>query len=167
MRGQDGRLIENIVQHSAPINPGNSGGPLVDSRGRVVGVNTAIIAFAQGIGFAVPSSTARWVISEVLQHGKVQRRQLGIRARVVPLPRHLVRELDLFSDQAIEVMEVVASSVAEAAGIREGDVIVAINDRIIASVDDVHRLLVALPKSAPLEVTIVRDDQKQVVHLAA
>ncbi len=84
MRGRDGRLIENIVQHSAPINPGNSGGPLVDSRGRVGGVNTAIIAFAQGLGFAVPGNTARWVVSEVLQHGKVRRRQLGIVATLRP-----------------------------------------------------------------------------------
>src|SRR6476659_1672478 len=69
MRNSEGRLIENIVQHTATLNPGNSGGPLVDSHGRVVGVNTAIIAFAQGLGFAVPSSTARWVISEILTHG--------------------------------------------------------------------------------------------------
>jgi S1-C subfamily serine protease len=165
MRGQDGRLIENIVQHSAPINPGNSGGPLVDSRGRVIGVNTAIIAFAQGLGFAVPSSTARWVISEVLQHGKVERRQLGIKARELKLSRPMVREFDLLSDHAIEVMEVVAGSIAESAGIREGDIIVAINDRIIASVDDVHRLLATLPMSAPLEVSMVRDDHKQIVHI--
>ncbi len=165
MRGQDGRLIENIVQHSAPINPGNSGGPLVDSRGRVIGVNTAIIAFAQGLGFAVPSGTARWVISEVLQHGKVRRRQLGIKAAARILARHVVRQLDLLSPHVVEVVEVVPGSAADAAGIGEGDIIIAINDRIIASVDDVHRLLVTLPLAMPLEITIVRDGRKQFVHI--
>src|SRR5436309_5372378 len=83
MRSQQGRLIENIVQHTAPLNPGNSGGPLVDSKGRVVGVNTAIIALAQGLGFAVPGNTARWVTSELLTHGRVRRLALGIRGHVV------------------------------------------------------------------------------------
>ncbi len=86
LRGQDGRLIENIVQHTAPINPGNSGGPLVDSHGRVVGVNTAIIAMAQGLGFAVPSNTAQWVTTEIMTHGRVRRRQLGIVASSELLP---------------------------------------------------------------------------------
>ena len=81
MRARDGRLIENIVQHAAPINPGNSGGPLVDSRGLVVGINTAIIAMAQGLGFAIPSNTAEWVLQEMLSHGRVRRRQLGIVAK--------------------------------------------------------------------------------------
>ena len=167
MRGQDGRLIENIVQHSAPINPGNSGGPLVDSRGRIVGVNTAIVAFAQGLGFAVPGSTTRWVISEILQHGKVRRRQLGIKAGVTKLPRSLIRELDLLSDQAVAVVEVVAGSLADAAGMEAGDIIVAINDRIIAGVDDVHRLLGVFPIAASLEVTTVRDGRSRVVRIPA
>ena len=106
MRARDGRLIENIVQHAAPINPGNSGGPLVDSRGLVVGVNTAIIAMAQGLGFAIPSNTAEWVLHEILTHGRVRRRQLGIVAKVTRLPRALVRELDLLADQGVEVHEV-------------------------------------------------------------
>src|SRR5207248_3115377 len=98
-----GRLIENIVQHTAPLNPGNSGGPLVDSRGRVVGINTAIIALAQGLGFAIPSSTARWVVAELLAQGRVRRLSLGISAALVPVPRRLARELDLLSDQTVEV----------------------------------------------------------------
>jgi len=167
MRGRDGRLIENIVQHSAPINPGNSGGPLVDSRGRVVGVNTAIIAFAQGLGFAVPSNSARWVVSEVLQHGRVRRRQLGIVAGVRKLPRAVVRELDLLADHVVEVIEVVDGGLAQAAGIRTGDFLIAINDRIVASVDDVHRLLATLPLTAPLEVTTVREGRKRIVEIPA
>ena len=91
MRSQDGRLIESVVQHTAPINPGNSGGPLVDSAGRVIGVNTAVIAFAQGIGFAVPSSTATWVVQEILAHGQVRRRRLGVAAATVALSREVIR----------------------------------------------------------------------------
>src|SRR5262245_54383501 len=100
MRGQGRRLIENVGQHSAPINPGHSGGPPIDSRGRVVAVNTAIIPMAQGIGFAVPSNTAQWVVSEVLAHGQIRRRQLGIVATTIQIARALVRELDLVADYA-------------------------------------------------------------------
>jgi S1-C subfamily serine protease len=165
MRGQDGRLIENIVQHSAPINPGNSGGPLVDSRGRVVGVNTAIIALAQGLGFAVPGNTARWVVSEMLAHGKVRRRQLGIVATVQHLSRRTVRELDLVSEQGVEVVEVADGSAADHAGLRPGDVIVALNDRVVSSVDDVHRLLAQFPIAAPLELTVIRNGQTRLIEI--
>lgn len=165
MRGRDGRLIENIVQHAAPINPGNSGGPLVDSRGRVVGVNTAIIAFAQGLGFAIPSSTAQWVTTEILAHGRVRRRQLGITATVTRLPRTLVRELDLLADQAVGVVDVAPGSPAERAGVVSGDLIVALNGRIVAGIDDLHRLLTVLPTDAGLELTIVRDGEQVEVRL--
>ena len=84
MRSQQGRLIENIVQHTAPLNPGNSGGPLVDSKSRVVGINTAIIAMAQGLGFAVPATTAQWVVGELLAHGRVRRLSLGVTVTIAP-----------------------------------------------------------------------------------
>ena len=166
LRGQDGRLIENVIQHTAPINPGNSGGPLVDSRGRVVGVNTAIIALAQGLGFAVPSATAQWVTTEILAHGRVRRRQLGIVATTRPLPRAVVREFDLLTDHAVQVVDVSSGSVADRSGIAAGDLIVAINDRIVASVDDVHRLLTQIPNSVPLNLTVIRYDRKSEVQLA-
>lgn len=158
MRGQDGRLIENIIQHAAPINPGNSGGPLVDSRGRVIGINTAIIALTQGLGFAVPSSTAHWVVGEFISHGRVRRRQLGITATVVRLPRSVVLEFDLLSDQAVEVVELLAGSPAHKAGLRAGDVITALNGRLITSIDDLHRLLTVLPMDQTFELTIIRPD---------
>lgn len=160
LRGQDGRLIENVLQHTAPINPGNSGGPLVDSRGRVLGVNTAIIMLAQGLGFAVPSQAIEWVMGEILAHGQVRRRQLGIAAAVQPLPKALVREFDLLTNQGVVVMEVAAGSVAARAGIRGGDLIISINDRLIETVDDVHRLLAAAPNETPLAVSILRDERK-------
>lgn len=160
MRGQDGRLIENVIQHAAPINPGNSGGPLVDSRGRVVGVNTAIIAMAQGIGFAVPSSTVQWVAGELLEHGQVQRRQLGISAGVVRLSKQLIRSLDLLSDYAVEVVEVISGSLADQVGIQSGDLLISINDRIISNIDDVHRLLTMAPAGTSLHLEFVRGNRR-------
>jgi S1-C subfamily serine protease len=176
MRSEDGRLIENIVQHTAPLNPGNSGGPLVDSRGRVVGINTAVIALAQGIGFSIPSNTAAWIVGELVSHGKVRRPSLGISVTVTRLPRRLVRELDLLADTAVEVMEVVPQGPAAAAGIRPHDVIVAANDRIIGSVDDLHRLLSGrapngVPQASPdaargeLELSVIRDESITKLHV--
>jgi S1-C subfamily serine protease len=159
MRGGDGRLIENIVQHTAPLNPGNSGGPLVDSRGQVVGINTAIIALAQGLGFAVPATTARWVVGELLAHGRVRRRQLGISATVVALPRMLIRELDLLSTQGVQVMEVSAGSPAASAGIQAGDIIVSAAGRVVTGVDDIHRVLSLSVNHQTLVLTIVRGER--------
>jgi S1-C subfamily serine protease len=167
MRARDGRLIENIVQHAAPINPGNSGGPLVDSRGLVVGINTAIIAMAQGLGFAIPSTTAEWVLQEILTHGAVRRRQLGIVANVTRLPRATVRALDLLADQGVEVREVAPRSVADLAGIRADDVIIALAGRLVTSIDDLHRLLMTIPADQGFELTIVRDDKQRTIHVPA
>ena len=165
MRGQDGRLIENIIQHAAPINPGNSGGPLVDSRGRVVGVNTAIIQFAQGLGFAIPSNTVAWVAGELLSHGRVRRRQLGIAATTVQLPQAAVREFDLLSRQAVEVIEVAPDGAADRAGLQPGDVILALNDRIVTSVDEIHRLLSVAPVGVRLEVQLLRGNSLKTATL--
>jgi S1-C subfamily serine protease len=165
MRARDGRLIENIVQHAAPINPGNSGGPLVDSRGLVVGINTAIIAMAQGLGFAIPSNTAEWVLQEILTHGGVRRRQLGIVANVTRIPRSLVRSLDLLADQGVEVREVAPKSVAELAGIRPDDIIVALAGRLVTSIDDLHRLLMTVPTEQGFELTVIRGEVQRQIHV--
>ncbi len=164
MRSQSGRMIESIVQHSAPINPGNSGGPLVDSRGHVIGVNTAIIMMAQGIGFAVPSNTAQWVTTEILSHGQVRRRQLGIVATSIRLSRAAMRKFDLLTDQAVAVSEVLPDSPAAKAGLRPDDVLIAMNDRIIESVDDVHRLLTLFPVHAAIDLAIIRGSNRQLVR---
>ena len=156
MRGQDGRLIENVVQHAAPINPGNSGGPLADTRGRVVGINTAIIAYTQGLGFAIPSNTVKWVITEVLAYGKVRRRQLGIAATVVKLSSQAIVDLDLLSDHAVEVVEVDPDGIAARNGLRIGDLITSVNDRIVSNVDDIHRILTVLPSQVELDLAVIR-----------
>ena len=157
MRGQDGRLIDDIVQHSAPLNPGNSGGPLVDSHGRVIGINTAIIAMAQGLGFAVPATTAKWVAGELIHHRRVRRPYLGITATVTPIPRNLVRELDLLSDRAVEVVATASGGPAATSGVVPGDLIVAVNERVVTSVDELHRLISDFGKQPLLALTIVRD----------
>jgi len=159
MRSEQGRLIENIVQHTAPLNPGNSGGPLVDSRSRVVGINTAIIAMAQGLGFAVPATTAKWIVGELLAHGRVRRLSLGVTVGAVPIPRRVVRELDLLTDQAVEVVEVLANSPASGAGLAVGDWIVAAGGRIISGTDDLHRVLSALKREQQVELQVVRDQR--------
>ncbi|HEX5105531.1 MAG TPA: trypsin-like peptidase domain-containing protein, partial [Pirellulaceae bacterium] len=156
MRSEQGQPIENVIQHTAPLNPGNSGGPLVDSHGRVVGINTAIIAMAQGLGFAVPATTARWVADELLTHGRVRRASLGIVAAVVDLPRQLVRDLDLLADQAVAVAEVIAGGAAAGAGLAEGDLIVAAAGRLIVGTDDLHRVLAALPAGQHVVLEVVR-----------
>jgi S1-C subfamily serine protease len=167
MRGVGGRLIENIVQHTAPLNPGNSGGPLVDTRGRVVGVNTAIIAMAQGLGFAVPSNTAQWVIGELLAHGQVRRRWLGITGTTVGLPRALARELDLVADEAVEIMEVDPTGPAAKAGVQSGDVVVAAADRVTTTVDDLSRIVALIPAGEPLALTIIRNERLVELTVAA
>jgi S1-C subfamily serine protease len=159
MRGVGGRLIENIVQHTAPLNPGNSGGPLVDTRGRVVGVNTAIIAMAQGLGFAVPANTARWVVGELLAHGEVRRRWLGIAGTTAALPRALVRELDLVADEAVEIREVATGSPAARAGLQPGDVIIAAAGRVTTNVDELTRVIGLVPAGEPLALEVLRAER--------
>lgn len=156
LRSREGRLIENIIQHTAPLNPGNSGGPLVDSRGRVVGINTAIIAIAQGIGFSVPSNTARWIVSQLIAHGRVRRGYLGITAQERVLDRRLVRFHNLPNERAVEVVSVEHQSPVGQAGVQSGDLIVGINGHDVESIDDLHRLLAEWPIGTPVRLTILR-----------
>ena len=159
LRAGDGRLIEGILQHTAPLNPGNSGGPLVDARGRVVGINTAIIAAAQGIGFAVPAPTAEWVISEVLTHGRVRRSYLGIAGRTRRLDRRLVRALSLPGEHALEVVSREPHTPAADSDLRVGDIIVAAQSQPIAGVDALHRHLSRWSIGEPIELSVLRRTQ--------
>jgi len=167
MRSREGRLIENIIQHTAPLNPGNSGGPLVDSHGHVIGINTAIIAGAQGIGFAVPANTATWVVPQLIAQGKVRRGYLGIAAGIRPLARLLVRFHDLTQDQAVEIVTVARGGPAAKAGLRKGDIIVAMDGRDVTSVDDLHRQLTKWEAGQPVQLTVVRGKKKLDLKVAA
>lgn len=160
LRSSEGRLIENIVQHTAPLNPGNSGGPLVDSRGLVVGVNTAIIVMAQGIGFAIPADTARWVVSQLLIHGRVRRGFLGLAAQQRPFGRRLARFHQLEGDTGVEVISVDPRGPASQAGVEVGDLIIRINDRAVASVDDIHRILTEWPIGTALPMMLIRGENR-------
>jgi S1-C subfamily serine protease len=165
LRSRHGRLIEGIVQHTAALNPGNSGGPLVDARGRVVGVNTAIIAMAQGIGFAVPATTAQWVLTELLTQGRVRRAYLGISGRDRPLDRRLVRALGLSSNRAVEVLARDADGPASQSDLRPGDLIVAVNDAPVDGMDALYRLVSRSPLGTPLTLHVVRRTQSLRIEL--
>ncbi|MEJ2731366.1 MAG: trypsin-like peptidase domain-containing protein [Deltaproteobacteria bacterium] len=161
LRSTRGRLIENIIQHTAPLNPGNSGGPLVDSSGKVVGINTAIIAMAQGIGFSIPADTARWVVSQILTHGRVRRGFLGIAGRQRPMDRRIVRFHGLNNHDAVEVLSVEPDGPAGLGGLRAGDLIVAVNGSDVQSVDDLHRFLSDWPIGQPVNIDIVRGQNRR------
>src|SRR3989441_13242186 len=145
MRAQSGRTIENIIQTDAALNPGNSGGPLVDTRGQVVGINTAIIAMAQGICFAVPSNTAQRVVSLLLREGRVVRGYLGITGEPWSLHRRLERYYHLDQSSGVRVAGLDANGPARPAGLHGGDVLVALADHPVKGVDDLPRFLTDWP----------------------
>jgi S1-C subfamily serine protease len=156
LRSRTGRLIENVIQTDAALNPGNSGGPLADSRGEVIGINTAIIQHAQGICFAIPVNTVRWVAMLLLKEGKVTRGFLGISGQTVPLPVRVVRYFSLPQESGVYVMNVAAGSPSDRAGLREGDVVIALGEHTIKSVDDIHRLLTAEAVGKTLDLAVLR-----------
>lgn len=165
LRSQSGRLIENVIQTDVPLNPGNSGGPLVDSRGRMIGINTAMIFMAQGISFAVPVNTVKWVVGELVTRGKVRRAYLGIAGQVRPISRRIQRHLELQAATAVEVVSVEEEGPAHRAGLRDGDLLVGVNGKSVASVDDIHRLLTGWTGGSPLSLTILRNGERLQVQV--
>jgi S1-C subfamily serine protease len=163
MRARSGRLIDNVIQTDAALNPGNSGGPLVDSRGEVIGVNTAVIAMAQGICFSIGINTAKFVASRLIRDGQITRSYIGVAGQNVPVHRRVVRFYDLPVEQAVLVMSVEKGSPAEAADLREGDLIVAYGERPISGVDDLHRLLTEEQVGVASPITFIRHTEK-IVH---
>jgi S1-C subfamily serine protease len=156
LRSYSGRLIEDVIQTDAALNPGNSGGPLVDSRGHVIGVNTATILPAQGICFAIGINTAKFVASRLLRDGRIRRSYIGVSAQTVPIHRRVVRFYSLAKETGVVVVGIEEKSPARAAGLREGDVIVALDGKSVAGVDDLHRLLTDAQVGARCEVTVIR-----------
>ena len=141
LRAQSGRMMDDIIQTDAALNPGNSGGPLVTTRGEVIGINTATILPAQGICFAIASNTARLVAGRLIRDGRIRRSYLGVGGQNVPIPRAIARFNRLAVSSGVFVTSVEPDSPAAAAGVRDGDVIVAFADQAVTGVDDLHRLL--------------------------
>jgi S1-C subfamily serine protease len=141
LRAQSGRLMDDVIQTDAALNPGNSGGPLVNSKGEVIGVNTAMILPARGISFATSIDTAKFVASRLIRDGKVSRSYIGLAGQNVPLPRQIVRYYDLSVESGILVVSFEPKSPARNAGLREGDVIIGFDDHPTAGIDDLHKLL--------------------------
>jgi S1-C subfamily serine protease len=157
MRARDGRALEGVIQSDVALNPGNSGGPLVDSRGRVVGINTAIILGAQGISFSVPIDTAAWVVGELIARGRVRRGWLGIAGQNRPIPRDVARPLGLTQPTGVEVMGLEEKGPSIGSGLRVGDVIVGLDDAPVVTIDDLHRALQKGPTERPLKLRVLRD----------
>ena len=160
LRSYSGRLIDDVIQTDASLNPGNSGGPLVDSAGRVIGVNTATILPAQGICFAIGINTAKFVASRLLRDGRIRRSYVGISGQTVPVHRRVVRFYDLPKETGALVLSVEDGSPAKRAGLREGDIIVALEGQPVAGVDDLHRLLTEVRVGVSCTLTVLRWTEK-------
>ena len=165
LRARSGRLMDAVIQTDAALNPGNSGGPLVNSRGEVIGVNTAMILPAQGICFATSIDTAKFVASRLIRDGRVSRSYIGLAGQNVPLPRRIVRYYNLPVESGILVVSFEENSPGERAGLREGDIIVGFDDRPITGIDDLHKLLTEERIGHQSSLTIIRATQKLVLEV--
>ena len=160
MRAQSGRLIDSVIQTDAALNPGNSGGPLVNARGEVVGVNTAVILPAQGICFAIAINTAKFVAARLIRDGRIVRSYIGVAGQSAPLHRRVVRFYELPVESGVLVLGVEKKSPAESAGLHEGDVVVAYGETPVSSVDDLHRILTEEQIGKASELTVIRRTEK-------
>jgi len=160
LRSRSGRLIENVIQTDAALNPGNSGGPLVNSRGEVIGVNTAAILPAQGICFATAINTAKFVAAKLMKDGVIRRGHLGIEGQDVPLHRRIVRFHNLPVESGVLIGAVQDSSPALRAGLKKGDVIVEFSGRAVAGIDSLHRLLAEVVQQEAASITVIRGSAK-------
>jgi S1-C subfamily serine protease len=160
LRTQTGRLIENVIQTDAALNPGNSGGPLVDSGGRVIGINTAIIAGSQGICFSIPINMAKWIASQLIREGRVRRSYLGVSGQTMVLDRRLIVRYRLKSSTGVIVTEVHSDSAAASAGLKPGDVIILVGNNPISSPDDLQLVLSRHPVGVPLAIDVIRSRER-------
>jgi S1-C subfamily serine protease len=160
LRARSGRLMDAVIQTDAALNPGNSGGPLVNSRGEVIGVNTAMILPAQGICFATSIDTAKFVASRLIRDGKVSRSYIGLAGQNVPIPRRIVRYYNLPVESGILVVSFEGNSPGRKAGLREGDLIVGFDGRSTAGIDDLHKLLTDERIGNKTSLLVIRGTQK-------
>ena len=160
LRAQSGRLMDAVIQTDAALNPGNSGGPLVNSRGEVIGVNTAMILPAQGICFATSIDTAKFVASRLIRDGRVSRSYIGLAGQNVPLPRRIVRYFNLAVESGILIVSFEDNSPARNAGLREGDIIIGFDDQATAGIDDLHKLLTEDRIGNKAAVLIIRNTEQ-------
>jgi S1-C subfamily serine protease len=167
LRARSGRLIDDVIQTDAALNPGNSGGPLVSSRGEVVGINTAIILGTQGICFAIAANTANFVVGELVRHGRVRRAYIGIAAAHAALPRALRNRIGIAQESAAMISTVEAASPAERAGLRSGDIILALDGVPVTGADDLIRLLAADKIGREVSVEVLRKGERRTFTLAA
>jgi len=165
LRAQSGRLMDAVIQTDAALNPGNSGGPLVNSHGEVIGVNTAMILPAQGICFATSIDTAKFVASRLIRDGKVKRSYIGLAGQNVPLPRRIVRYYNLAVESGIFVISFETDSPARKGGVREGDIIIGFDDRPIAGIDDLHKLLTEERIAGRSSLTVIRGTDKLAIEV--
>ncbi|MEJ0096001.1 MAG: trypsin-like peptidase domain-containing protein [Methylocella sp.] len=161
LQSNNGRLIDDVIQTDAALNPGNSGGPLVSSNGDVIGINTAIIAGAQGICFAVAANTARFVLGELVAHGRVRRAYLGIGAGTIPLPRRIALRLGLTQTFGAVISSVEAGSPADHAGLLTGDIVLAIDGAPITGAGDLVRLLDAEKVNSVVPLDVLRRSDRR------
>ncbi|HVZ73037.1 MAG TPA: trypsin-like peptidase domain-containing protein [Polyangia bacterium] len=161
LRTQSGHLVDDVIQTDAALNPGNSGGPLVDARGQVIGVNTAMIMPAQGICFAIASNTASFVMSKLIHEGRIRRAYLGVAGQNVPLHRRVVRFHGLPNESGVFVVSTEPDSPAARADLRDGDLIVAYGDKPVAGIDDLHKLLTEEQAGVGSTMTIIRNLEKK------
>ena len=165
LRSQSGRLIDNMIQTDAALNPGNSGGPLVNSRGEVIGVNTAVILPAQGICFAIPSATAQFVAQRLIRDGVLRRGWIGVGGQNVTLHRRLLFRHNLSGEGGVLVLSVEPASAAAQAGLRKGDVITQFGAQRVNGVDDLHRLLTEDSVGAAATLEVLRRDEKVTLEI--
>jgi S1-C subfamily serine protease len=161
LRAYSGRLIDDVIQTDAALNPGNSGGPLVSSRGEVVGINTAVILGAQGICFAVASNTAKFVLTEILRHGRVRRAYLGVAAQTTALARRLAHRAGVKQETAAALAQIEADSPAAKAGLKVGDLVLALDGTRIEAADDLIRALNAEAIGRQSTLTLLREGARR------
>ena len=165
LRARSGRLIDSVIQTDAALNPGNSGGPLVSAAGEVVGINTAIIAMAQGICFSISANMVEFVASRLIRDGRVRRSYIGLAGQNLMLPRRVVRFHDLARDSGVRVESTAPDGAARVAGLLPGDIIVGFAGEPVGTVDELHRLLTEERVGKPAPIAVLRRAERRELAL--